>query len=92
MTPADPSNFADDARFPGKYGKVSKLRGGRTLYIYKPYEEIIPVNRKLSQTTEVGGFGIKLFGSTESKFDVIFEKNIYYPGDTVAVKINCDNS
>ncbi len=48
MMPKDPSNFVQDSRFPGKFGKVSQFRGSRTLYVYKPYEEVIPVNFKLS--------------------------------------------
>jgi len=50
------------------------------------------VNYKLSLETEVGGLGIKLFGSSVSKFDVVFNKNTFYPGEKIAVKITCDNS
>ena len=66
MTPVDPKNYVKDSRFPNKFGKISLFRGSRTVYIYKPYEEAIPVNYKLSLSTEVGGLGIKLFGSSVS--------------------------
>ena len=52
----------------------------------------MPVNYKLALTTEVGGLGIKLFGSSVSTFEVVFTKNVYYPGEKVVVTINCDNS
>ena len=49
MIPKNKAKFVDDPRFPpGKFGKVSQFRGSRTIYIYKPYEEIAPVNYKLS--------------------------------------------
>ena len=48
MTPFDPTRFVDDPNFPGKFEKVSQFRGSRTLYIYKPKEEISPVNYRLS--------------------------------------------
>ena len=82
----------DDPRFPGKFGKVSQFRGSRTIYIYKPYEEVAPVNYKLSMKTNIGGLGLKFLGSSKSSFDVTFEKNVYYPGEKIAVIINCDNS
>ena len=92
MTPVDPKQFVEDSRFPGKFGKISMLRGSRTLFIYKAPEEIVPVNYKLALTTQVGGLGIKLFGTSVSTFEVTFTKNVYYPGEKVVVTINCDNS
>ena len=88
MTPLRQDQYVDDPRFPGKFNMVSKFRGSRTLFIYKPYEEIFPVNYKLTLKSNVG---FKLFGKSESICDFLFTKNVYYPGEKVAVAIDCDN-
>ena len=36
--------------------------------------------------------GLRLFGSTESKCEVRFIKNQYYPGEMVDIWLDCDNS
>lgn len=41
---------------------------------------------------QVGGFGIKLFGSSECIMVVKFNKNVYYPGETATIGIECDNT
>ena len=40
----------------------------------------------------MGGFGLKMFGSSVSTVVVKFNKNTYYPGDMVMIGIDCDNS
>ena len=63
FTPTNPAGYAHDLRFPGKFEKVSLFRGSRTVHIYKLYEEIPPQKITLSLKSNVGSFGIKLFGA-----------------------------
>ena len=92
MMPTEQALLAVDSRFPQKFGKISQFRGSRTIYIYKAYEAPPLLNYKSSIKAEVGGLGVKLFGSSVSTFEVTFPRNTYYPGEKVAVSINCDNS
>lgn len=85
MMPTEQALLAVDSRFPQKFGKISQFRGSRTIYIYKAYEAPPQLNYKLSLKAEVGGLGVKLFGSSVSTFEVTFPRNTYYPGEKVAV-------
>ena len=81
-----------DANLPNLFQNVSLFRGSRTVYIYSIPSEIPEKNYSLQIKTQVGGFGIKLFGSSESICKVSFNKNIYYPGERVQIGIDCDNT
>lgn len=74
---------------PGKYWNVSLFRGSRRVNIYQPYQDIPLKNYKLMIKSSVG---LRLFGSTESKCEVRFVKNQYYPGEMVDIWLDCDNS
>ena len=79
----------DHPQLPGKYWNVSLFRGSRRIQIYQRPVDIPHKNYKLQIRSNVG---LRLFGSSESKCEVKFVKNQYYPGEMVDIWLDCDNS
>lgn len=57
--------------------------------MYQKPTQIPTKNYKLQIRSNVG---LRLFGSSESKCEVKFIKNVYYPGEMVDIWLDCDNS
>jgi hypothetical protein len=69
---------------------ISPYRSDRLIFIYRPAAKIQKLNLEYFITSKVGGFmGMnKSYSST----DFLFEKNEFYPGEEIKVKIACNNS
>lgn len=69
---------------------ISPYRCDRLIFIHRPATRIQKLNLEYFITSKVGGFmGLnKSYSST----DFLFEKNEFYPGEEIKVKIACNNS
>lgn len=82
FTPSNPKAYVYDPLFTAAYSNVSMFRGSRKVFVYRPMDEMPESkNFKMTMTKQVGGLGIKLFGSSECVMDVWFNKNEYWPGE-----------
>ena len=83
-----PNNEKDwvDARY-----KIAKFRGERFIWVQRPLPEFwLEPNLRQVLLQKVGGFmGI---ASDQVVTRIYFDKNIYQPGETIKVAIECDNS
>ena len=70
---------------------ISNFRANKEIYLFKK-QLVIPQVQELKAViqTKVGGvFGL---GGSQSITNVVFDKQQYYPGEKVEVKLDCDNS
>ena len=89
FTPKNSKDYVFDERIHGRYAGVSLFRGSRKVYVYQPYQFPNPVHLNFQIKQTVGGvFG---FGSTTVTTQCVLVQNEYYPGDSVIIKIICDN-
>jgi hypothetical protein len=89
-TPTTAAGYVADRRFPLKYKNISLFRGSRKLFVYaKPLPApVIAFKQDLKK--EIGGFiG---FGSSKTISTISFNKNEFYPGDELKIKIVTDNT
>ena len=84
FTPTNAHDFADRRK------GISLFRGSTNIYIFRP-TVIFPVrNLDLSLDNKIGGFlGV---GKSRSLTKFFLEKNEFYIGEKIPVKIICDNS
>ena len=69
---------------------LSNFRTAVAITISKPIVQTPPVLFKLDLSSKIGGFmGLK---TTKTQTTVIFDRKVYFLGQTVNIKIICDNS
>ena len=81
----------DWARYQNENEAVSKLRCSRMLFVnFDKTQDFPEFNDRRELNVSVGG--IKGFMSTQCKTNVYLKQNQYLSGDTIQVRIECDNS
>jgi hypothetical protein len=85
VTPVNESDFIDVKK------EVSVFRQAKEIQIFRP-KMVIPISDTLKNSMVMKVGGLMGLGGSVSTCDVIFEKNTYYPGEQVNVKVICDNS
>jgi len=69
---------------------LSSYRYLHPLQIVKPLTTIPKVNLSQSMEHKIGGlFGL---GASVFRANIVFEKNMYYSGEIMRFKLNCDNT